>query len=232
MKKCDHYIIRANDILLSLLALIFLSPVLVLVIIILRLTGEGEIFYFQERIGKSSRSFKVFKFATMLKNSPNIGTGTLTIKDDPRVLPLGRFLRKSKINELPQLWNILIGDMSLIGPRPLTTDTYSLYSVEGQELISSVRPGLSGLASICFRNEENIITDMKDPKKYYVDVISPSKESLEIWYVKNFSIMLYYKLILATILAVIFPRIEAQQLPGIKQEVHNLLHPKWLDDVK
>ena len=89
MKKCDHYIIRANDILLSVLALIFLSPVLVLVIVILRLTGEGEVFYFQERIGKSSRSFKVFKFATMLKNSPNIGTGTLTIKDDPKIyIPL------------------------------------------------------------------------------------------------------------------------------------------------
>ena len=91
---------------------------LVPVAIVLRLTGEGEVFFLQERVGKDGKPFKLYKFATMLKNSPNMGTGTVTLKHDPRVLPVGRFLRKTKINELPQLLNILIGDMSVVGPRP------------------------------------------------------------------------------------------------------------------
>ena len=106
--------IRFFDILFSGIALLILSPLLVPVSIILRLTGEGEVFFLQERIGKGGKKFKLFKFATMLKNSPNIGTGTVTMRNDPRVLPVGKLLRKTKINELPQLLNIFIGDMSVI----------------------------------------------------------------------------------------------------------------------
>jgi len=106
---------RFFDVLLSGIALMFLSPLLVPIVIILMLTGEGEVLFLQERIGKGGKKIKLFKFATMLKNSQNIGTGTVTMKDDPRVLPVGRFLRKTKINELPQLLNIFFGDMSVIG---------------------------------------------------------------------------------------------------------------------
>ena len=99
---------RFFDIILSGLALLVLSPIFIIVIFILKLTGEGEIFFLQERIGKDGKLFKLYKFATMLKDSPNIGTGTITTKDDPRVLPVGKFLRKTKINELPQLLNIFL----------------------------------------------------------------------------------------------------------------------------
>ena len=116
------------DILLSSLSLLVLSPLLLPILFILRCTGEGEVFFKQERIGRYGQTFKLFKFATMLKNSPNMGTGTLTIDNDPRVLPFGVFLRKSKINELPQLFNILKGDMSIIGPRPLTREGFDVYT--------------------------------------------------------------------------------------------------------
>ena len=134
---------RFFDIIFSGIALLLLSPLLVLVVITLRLTGEGEVFFLQERIGKGGQKFKLFKFATMLKNSPNIGTGTVTMRDDPRVLPVGAFLRKTKINELPQLLNIFFGDMCIIGPRPLTIQTFEVYSESIQRLITEVRPGLS-----------------------------------------------------------------------------------------
>ena len=107
---------RFFDIFFSGLALLVLSPLLVPIVLILRFSGEGEIFFLQERIGKGGQVFKLFKFATMLKDSPNIGTGTVTMKGDPRVLPVGKFLRKTKINELPQLLNIFFGDTSVIGP--------------------------------------------------------------------------------------------------------------------
>ena len=107
---------RFFDILFSALALLVLSPLLLPIVLILKLSGEGEIFFLQERIGKGGQVFKLFKFATMLKDSPNIGTGTVTMKGDPRVLPVGKFLRKTKINELPQLLNIFFGDTSVIGP--------------------------------------------------------------------------------------------------------------------
>ena len=107
---------RVFDVFFSGLALLVLSPLLVPIVLILRFSGEGEIFFLQERIGKGGQVFKLFKFATMLKDSPNIGTGTVTMKGDPRVLPVGKFLRKTKINELPQLLNIFFGDTSVIGP--------------------------------------------------------------------------------------------------------------------
>ena len=119
---------RIFDILFSSIAIILLLPLLIPVSIILKVTGEGEIFFLQERIGKNRSTFNLYKFATMIKDSPNIGTGTITIKNDPRVLPFGKFLRRSKINELPQLLNILLGDMSIIGPRPLTISNFEAYS--------------------------------------------------------------------------------------------------------
>ena len=103
--------LRLFDIIFSGFALIMLSPILLSIIILLKFTGEGEIFFFQDRIGKNGEYFKLFKFVTMLKNSENIGTGTVTLHNDPRILPLGRFLRNTKINELPQLINIFKGDM-------------------------------------------------------------------------------------------------------------------------
>lgn len=182
-----------------------LSPLLVPIVIILRLTGEGEVFFLQDRIGKGGEKFRLFKFATMLKDSPNIGTGTVTMKNDPRVLPVGIFLRKTKINELPQLLNIFFGDMSVIGPRPLTTETFEAYTAEIQLVINKVRPGLSGIGSIIFRGEEEIMHGAKASVNFYENTIAPYKGALEEWFVINKSIYIYFLAILVTICAVLNP---------------------------
>ncbi|MBL7756121.1 MAG: sugar transferase, partial [Chitinophagaceae bacterium] len=138
---------RFFDILFSLIALVILSPVLIPIIILLKLTGEHEVFYLQKRIGYKNREFYIWKFATMLKNSPNMGSGDVTTRNDPRVTAVGRFLRISKINELPQLLNILKGDMSFVGPRPLVRAGFERYSPELQERVYQVKPGLTGIGS-------------------------------------------------------------------------------------
>jgi lipopolysaccharide/colanic/teichoic acid biosynthesis glycosyltransferase len=196
---------RFFDFLFSGTALLFLSPLLVPIVITLSLTGEGEIFFSQERIGKDGKKFKLFKFATMLKNSPNIGTGTVTMKGDPRVLPVGTFLRKTKINELPQLLNIFFGDMSVIGPRPLTTQTFEAYSENTQVVITQVRPGLSGVGSIIFRGEEDIMHGVTASVDFYAKVIAPYKGALEEWFVSNKSIYIYFAAIFITVWAVLIP---------------------------
>lgn len=197
--------IRFFDVFLSFAALVFLFPVLATVSLILLFTGEHKIFYYQTRVGQNLSTFKLIKFATMLENSPNLGTGTITVQNDPRILPVGRFLRKTKINELPQLINVLRGDMSLIGPRPLTKQTFSAYTKEVAEIIGSVKPGLSGVGSIVFRDEENFLKNAEDPLKMYFTQIAPLKGKLESWFVERISITLYFYLILATILVVIRP---------------------------
>ena len=148
------YFKRFFDILIAIFALICLSWVFIICMIILLCTGEHYIFYCQNRIGKNGKPFKIIKFATMLFNSPNMAGGTITRRNDPRVLPFGKFLRKTKINELPQLFNILSGEMSIIGPRPLTPKLFAYYSEDVQEGIGKMTPGLSGIGSVIFRDEE------------------------------------------------------------------------------
>ena len=198
--------LRLLDILLSATALILLTPLFLPVMVLLRFTGEGEIFFAQERLGKNGQPFKLYKFATMLKNSPNIGTGTVTTNNDPRILPLGSFLRKTKVNELPQLLNVIFGDMSIVGPRPLTNQTFNAYSPEIKTEIGKVRPGLSGIGSIIFRQEEEFLTDIEGAVEFYEGVISPYKGELESWYVKNKATSVYLLVILVTIWVIVFPR--------------------------
>lgn len=190
---------------LSLIALIALSPLLIIVILILRLTGEGEIFYIQERVGKESKIFGLYKFATMLKNSPNMGAGEITIKGDPRVLPFGKFLRKTKINELPQLWNIFIGDMSIVGPRPMVPNTYAYYSNSARKKLDTIKPGLTGIGSIIFRDEERYLVNRDEPMEFYREHIIPYKIDLELWFVENNSLWLYIKIIFVTAWVILFP---------------------------
>lgn len=190
--------IRFFDVLFSLIAIVALAPLWLVVVPILRFTGEGEVFFRQPRIGRGGRTFDLLKFATMLKDSPNLGTGTVTLKDDPRVLPFGRFLRRSKINELPQLINILIGDMSLIGPRPQTRRCFDAFPLRSQQAIIRVRPGLSGVGSIVFRGEEDMMHASKDPDRFYDEVIMPYKGLLEEWYVEHAGLRLYLTCILLT----------------------------------
>ena len=197
---------RLLDILFSGVALLILAPLLVPIMILLRFTGEGEIFYVQQRIGRGGKTFGLLKFATMLKNSPNIGTGTVTLKNDPRVLPMGGFLRKTKINELPQLINILKGDMSIVGPRPQTQRCFDAFPKASQIEIMKVRPGLSGIGSIFFRDEEDLMHAARDPNRFYDEVIMPYKGALEEWYVEHASLSTYLLVIFVTAWVVIFPK--------------------------
>jgi lipopolysaccharide/colanic/teichoic acid biosynthesis glycosyltransferase len=216
---------RFFDFLFSSLSLIILAPFFLFIILILALTGENRIFFLQNRIGKMGKPFKLFKFATMLKDSPNIGNKTLTVKDDPRILPVGKFLRKTKINELPQLINVLFGDMSLIGPRPLTKEAFASYSLLTQENIKKVRPGLSGLGSIIFRNEEDILAGEKAKKSFYDEEIAPYKGQIEEWFVINKNLYVYFLAIFVTIWICINPKskIVWKAFPNLPKPSHILM---------
>ena len=194
---------RCFDIIFSAIALALLSPFLLPLMLLLRVTGEGEIFFPQDRVGRGGKDFKLYKFATMLKDSPKMGTGTVTVKNDPRVLPVGVFLRKTKINELPQLINIFKGDMSVIGPRPQTQRCFDAFPELAQNDISKVRPGLSGIGSVVFRSEEDMMHANANPDRLYNDVIMLYKGKLESWYVRNNSVWNYLLLIFLTILVML-----------------------------
>lgn len=194
---------RFFDIVFSGLALLLLAPLLVPVALVLRFTGENEVFFLQKRMGFGGEQFEVYKFATMLKDSPNIGSSTVTVRDDPRVLPFGKFLRRTKINELPQLINVFKGDMSVIGPRPLVKKGFDAYDAKTQKIISSIKPGLSGVGSLVFRNEEQILHEELDQLDFYYNVIAPYKGQLEQWYRDNQSIFLYLNLILLTVVSLV-----------------------------
>ena len=197
---------RLFGIVLALVALIVLSPLFIPVCIGLLLTGEHYVFYFQKRIGYKNKHFNIWKFATMLKASPNLGTGLYTTKNDPRILPMGNFLRHSKINELPQLINVLIGDMSIVGPRPLVDKTFEPYSNQVKAVIYNVKPGLTGIGSIVFRNEAQLLSDTKMPlEEFYKKNIAPYKGELELWYQKNLSVYTDFMLIFLTAWAILYP---------------------------
>lgn len=196
---------RFFDLIFSSLALLVLAPLLVPIAVVLRLTGEGEVFFRQDRVGLGGRPFGLLKFATMLKNSPNIGTGTVTVAHDPRVLPVGRFLRKTKLNELPQLINIWRGEMSVIGPRPQTQRCFDAFPEKAQSDIVRVPPGLSGIGSIIFRGEEDLYEGFEDPDWVYDTLIMPYKGELERWYVRNRTLRNYFLLIAQTAWVVVVP---------------------------
>jgi lipopolysaccharide/colanic/teichoic acid biosynthesis glycosyltransferase len=198
------YLKRAIDIVSAGIALILLSPVFICVIIILILTGEHEIFYFQKRLGYKNQFFYIWKFATMLKNSPNMGTGDITVRNDPRVTRVGKILRLTKINELPQIINVLKGDMSIVGPRPLLYVSYKLYQEEVQQVIYSSKPGMTGIGSLIFRDEEKLLSTTDDPKKMYSSIY-PYKGALEMWYQKHASLYTDCMIIFLTAWLILFP---------------------------
>ena len=212
---------RIFDITLSAGLMLVLLPLFLPLATLLRLTGEGKVFYRQRRIGAGQQPFEILKFATMLENSPNIGTGDITLRNDPRVLPLGRVLRKTKINELPQLWNVLVGDMSIVGPRPLTPNHFNHYNDTDRKNIAVVTPGITGLSALVFRDEEKILSDRADPVAFYRDELVPIKASLETWYAKHASFRLDILIGLLTAYAIIRPgsrlvRNKVETISGIK----------------
>jgi lipopolysaccharide/colanic/teichoic acid biosynthesis glycosyltransferase len=201
---------RFFDVLFSAIALIILLPFLLLTMAVLKLSGEHNVFYFQSRVGEGGKDFNVFKFVTMMKGSEELPGGLLTQKNDPRILPLGRFLRKTKINELPQLINIFIGQMSFVGPRPQVRLHYELYSPSVRAKLDAMRPGLTGIGSVVFRDEESLLDCVSGDRKAFHDSwIAPYKGELEVWYSEHKNICTYFLLIFLTLLAVIYPRSNA-----------------------
>ena len=201
---------RIFDLLISATALLILAIPLAIVILVLKFTGEREVFYFQDRVGYLRKIIKVTKLVTMLKDSPNLGTQDITLRNDPRVLPVGRFLRKTKLNEAPQFWDVFVGKLSLVGWRPLMPKGFADYPQWVQEKIVHVKPGLTGLGSIVFRDEESIITKAqsqgRDLRACYREDIMPFKGALECWYVDNQSIWVDIKIVVATAVAVLVPK--------------------------
>lgn len=195
---------RLFDIVFSLIALILLFPLLLPIILLLKVTGEHEVFYFQERIGLRNKVFRIWKFATMKKNSPNMGTGIITLRKDPRVTTVGRYLRKTKINELPQIINVLTGSMSFVGPRPLMRKSFEQYSPEVQAVIYNTRPGITGIGSVIFRDEEKIISESENIQDTYQKIFQ-YKGAVEMWYQQHFSFYTDIMILFLTAWYVLFP---------------------------
>jgi lipopolysaccharide/colanic/teichoic acid biosynthesis glycosyltransferase len=196
------------DKLVAFIALLILLPILIPVMLLLLLTDEHQIFYSQERMGKYGRKFGILKFATMLKDSPNLGNGMLTVRNDPRITKVGKWLRLTKLNELPQLWNVFVGQMSFVGPRPLTALGISRYEQAVSQTILQLRPGITGIGSLVFRDEEKLVSLCKengdDPKAYYREHIFPYKGKVESWYASKQSFRIDFKLLIATLYSVVF----------------------------
>jgi len=191
---------RIFDIIFSLLGLILLLPLLFLIALFLKIETKGPVFYLQTRVGKNNIDFRIFKFRTM-----NVGSdkkGFLTIGDrDPRVTKVGYFLRKYKLDELPQLINVLANDMSFVGPRPEIRQYVDYYS-DDDLLILSVKPGITDLASIYFRNEVELLKNANDPEALYIQTILPKKLELNKKYINSNNILTDFKIILTTIQAI------------------------------
>ena len=218
---------RFLDISISAIAILVLFPLLIPIMVILKLTGEGYIFFKQKRIGKDGFHFGLLKFATMCKDSPNIEGGNITAKNDTRILPFGKFLRRYKINELPQLINVWLGDMSIIGRRPTVTEHFDFYNEDIKNILSKCKPGLSGISSIVFRDEEAYFNnkDTEANRKFYQEKIAPFKGELELWYCDNQSLMTDLLLIIATIFSVLFPSIKVYNYYFSDLPKHKLFNP-------
>lgn len=206
MNLYSHFLKRIIDFLLASIVLLLLAPFLIPIFAILLFTGEHEVFYLQERVGYKNSRFRIWKFATMLKASPGMGTGSLTITNDPRVFPFGKFLRKTKINELPQIINVFIGNMSFVGPRPQMEVDFFKFPEHVQAVIYNSNPGITGIGSIIFRDEEKWISHAPgDKHEFYKNHIAPYKGELEIWYQLNLSLYTDLMLLFITAWVILVP---------------------------
>lgn len=188
--------IRFFDILFSIIGLVLLSPLFTVLYLLIRIESQGGGFYSQERIGKNGKPFKLFKFRSMKIGSDKKGLITIGEKDN-RITKTGFILRKYKLDELPQLWNVFIGDMSLVGPRPEVKKYTDLYTEE-QKQVLQVRPGITDWASIKYVDENKILGEAKDPDEAYVNLIMPNKIKLNMVYIQHQTLGEYFKIIFTT----------------------------------
>lgn len=193
--------IRFFDIIFSGIGLIILSPIFIILYILIRFESKGGGFYKQERIGKDGKPFSLFKFRSMRKDSDKGSLITIG-KRDPRITRIGYFIRKYKLDELPQLWNVFIGDMSLVGPRPEVEKYTKLYTIEQQKVLS-VRPGITDWASIKYVDENLILGQAEDPDKAYIEQIIPDKIQYNMKWIENQGIVEYFRIIFMTFIKTI-----------------------------
>lgn len=190
---------RAFDVVCSALGLLVLSPVLLVCALLVGLTSPGGVLFRQERIGKDGVPFTIYKFRSMRKDNSGL---KITTSGDSRITPVGKVLRKTKLDELPQLWNVLKGDMSFVGPRPEVREYTNLYD-EAQRQVLLVRPGITGLASIRFRNENELLDASDDPNRTYIEEVMPQKIALDLEYIPHASVWYDIRLILETLVTVV-----------------------------
>jgi lipopolysaccharide/colanic/teichoic acid biosynthesis glycosyltransferase len=190
---------RLFDLLIATVALMVLSPVLAVVAILIYLHDGGPVFYRGQRVGLGGREFAILKFRTMVVNADRIG-GSSTADDDPRTTTVGKWLRRYKLDETPQLWNVVVGEMSLVGPRPQVAWAVARYTPE-ERILLSVRPGITDPASVRFANEGEILKGHSDPDRAYLEIIHPEKMRLSIGYLRSRNFLSDLKVIAATVRA-------------------------------
>lgn len=198
MKKLNSIIKRIFDFFAALIGIIILSPILIIVSIAIKLDSQGNIMFLQKRVGKDGKEFNIYKFRTMVTNAEKLGK-QITVGKDNRITKVGAFLRKYKIDELPQLFNVLKGDMSLVGPRPEVPKYVALYNEE-QRKVLSVRPGITDLASLKYSDENDILGKVENPEEYYINVIMKDKLSLNLQYIEKSNLFFDISLVIKTIL--------------------------------
>jgi len=210
---------RASDIVGAVLGLVLLAPVMAAVAVLIKLDTPGPVFFRQERVGWNGRRFRIFKFRSMVMGAQNVGTA-LTVRADRRITRVGAFLRRKKIDELPQLLNVLLGEMSLVGPRPEVPEFMSFYTPQQRALIVSMRPGLTDYAAICFHDESSLLAESRDPVEVYRRKIMPIKFAYYDRYSHEVGIFTDFRLILATILMLITGRVP--HFLGLGNEVQQI----------
>jgi lipopolysaccharide/colanic/teichoic acid biosynthesis glycosyltransferase len=193
--------LRFFDIVISFVGLCFLMPFFIVIGIIIKLTDKGTIGYIQIRIGQHKKPFRLYKFRTMYANPQN--RNFLTVGNrDPRITPIGAFLRKYKIDELPQLFNVLSGQMSIVGPRPEVKHYVDYYTPKQAEIFK-IKPGITDYASIIFRNENEILAKTENPEHYYINSILPRKITINKLYMKHINAQNYFRVIFLTLKGII-----------------------------
>ena len=198
MSKLNQSIKRIFDLFASTIGVILLSPILIIVSIAIKVDSKGNIIFLQKRVGRNQKPFYIYKFRTMVSDAEKLGK-QITVGKDNRITKVGAFLRKYKIDELPQLFNVIKGDMSLVGPRPEVPRYVELYTEE-QKKVLSIRPGITDLASLTYSDENDILGKVDNPEEYYINVIMQDKLKLNLEYIEKSNLIYDISLIMKTIL--------------------------------
>ena len=198
MNKLNQAVKRIFDFLFSFFGIIILSPIFIIVSIAIKLDSKGSILFLQKRVGRYGKEFNIYKFRTMVTDAEKLGK-QITFGKDNRITRVGAFLRKFKIDELPQLFNVLKGDMSLVGPRPEVPKYVALYNEE-QRKVLDIRPGITDMASLRYKDENDILGKVDNPEEYYINVIMKDKLNLNLEYIEKSNVFFDIYLILKTII--------------------------------